>query len=210
MTHHGITLDRIKWLADLGVPASRIARDMGCSAAIIRHRLKNGDPTGGHKGHRKWVEKITEVADLRRQRLGYAEIGKRYGVSGERIRQLLRDYGYPDLLGRVFSPVTPEVYEVRDCPQCHKEFKARKDGDQIFCVQWCRMRHRHIGEGRSIIARRTAGERWASIAIDVSGSETNLRTSYLYAMYALQHDKANPDAWRAVFPRVGKQVAYNK
>ena len=51
-----------------------------------------------------YTKRLKEMIALRDQKVTMTEIAKKYGISRERVRQILSKVGNPDLLGFKFVP----------------------------------------------------------------------------------------------------------
>lgn len=80
-------------------------------------------------------------------------VGKRYGISRERVRQILRDY--PEYMSSPSNMEHPKVKTKRECPECKKSFYRWSFLKQVFCSRDCwlaynRARKRSPEESRDI------------------------------------------------------------
>lgn len=72
-------------------------------------------------------EEILKFAHLTLQ-----EIGEKFGLTRERVRQIFARYGVKKDDCR---PVA--IIEVRKCPRCAKKFKASEKSPRKYCSLWC-------------------------------------------------------------------------
>ena len=113
------------------------------------------------------MSRNAEIIALREQKLAYQEIGDRYGISRERVRQILKEEGRADLCGYSKGPHAPQ-YETRTCRQCPKTFVCRATYYQVFCSRECRSRYitprRRQAFDRMVILR-GQGRSWRQVDI---------------------------------------------
>lgn len=91
---HRITPEQVSTLADRGLSTREIARTLDCSQSTVCCRLKGKYPKPSAIESR-----IADIVAMRMDRKSYREIGEKYGVTRERIRQILVAGGYEWLTG---------------------------------------------------------------------------------------------------------------
>jgi Mor family transcriptional regulator len=84
-------------------------------------------------------EREEKMVALRNKGLSLHAIGKLYGLTRERVRQII--YPQMGLTGRVAVPTVPFIK--RDCKFCSKPFKCKEYSQQKFDSQSCATRYRH-------------------------------------------------------------------
>ena len=108
----------------------------------------------------KWWD---EALEMRHEGLTYEEIGDQFGVTCERVRQVVRDLA-PELQG-VLDRCSPI-----ECLQCGKFVDGPHRRTQKFCSRSCRALYaeNHLTEYESLVLRtvcanREAGKTWCQI-----------------------------------------------
>ena len=110
-----------------------------------------------------------EIAELRRQRFTLQQIASRFGITRERVRQRLKRYGDPGLIGFA-APVhvtrRQQTIErlTRVCENCGASFVAQAASPGRFCSRRCSQVAPHTqfcARAEKIIASRRQGMTWA-------------------------------------------------
>ena len=125
-----------------------------------------------------------EIAELRRRGFTLQQIGSRFGITRERVRQRLKRYGDPGLIGRA-APVhitrRQQTIErlTRVCENCGASFVAQAANPGRFCSQRCfrvASHNQFCALAEKIIKARRQGMTWAQAWI---AAGYNDRRSYM-------------------------------
>ena len=160
-------IEKLKKLASEKKTGSEIALEIGVSPSEIYNQTHK---LGLCLQKRKGVgEHVDEMADMYKNGKTLQEIGEAFGVTRERIRQLLVAH-YPDMKREVNPPLrNAAVKETRTCPTCGTEFETSKSDPRKFCTHECSS----IAKKRTMWTRdkaevimglRQAGYTWSGIA----------------------------------------------
>ena len=115
----------------------------------------------------------------------HKQIGERWGITRERVRQILRAHGYDDLLPHP----RPRIEKI--CPQCGSEFGSkmgiRQAERQIFCNAKCWSAHAasHMTDRErevvtATIRLRSEGKKWREAAGILGFTTDNSGTGLSY------------------------------
>ena len=136
-------------------------------------------------------DKATQMAKLRPEQT-YKQIGEQFGVTNERVRQLLKEHGYDNLLGHVKERIK------KICPECGNDFGANMGiivaEQRKFCNASCfsayvstHMTDREREVVTGALKLRAEGKTWRNAAISLgltgNGPGTGLST-YIKKMAA--------------------------
>ena len=158
---------------EAGTPRGRAAREFHVSISIlggVADRL--GLPRGKQGGGKRDIgNRLDLMIGFRENGLTYAAIGKMYGITRERVRQLLVRANRPEVMGflphtRRERAFTPRLMAI--CKACGAERAyLASQRKPVFCSKRCCS----LGELESVVRRRIAeifearlkGESWASL-----------------------------------------------
>ena len=154
----------IRERVERGMTLQEIAAEIGYGYGHLAHVVKQL----GLKAARpkQSVEKIeankaraAEFAALR-PRLTFEEIGDRYGITRERVRQVLKAHGYTNLLGTHSRP-WKWVRVTRICLHCKTEFQVTPKSRRKFCSRVCGRRYHEKSDlAEKVIELRRSGKTW--------------------------------------------------
>ncbi|MDE2467620.1 MAG: hypothetical protein KGL35_02460, partial [Bradyrhizobium sp.] len=146
-----------------GEKCTVIGSQFGISAARIRmfarvngYALTRG-PNRSSDVSRAMTERNAEIIRLREGGAYYVEIGKQFGVTGERVRQVLRTAGRADLAGWGTLRARHTVTAI--CAACGAAFSHQASQKSNYCGRECRNRHAGVWAPRipEILAMRRGG-----------------------------------------------------
>ena len=123
------------------------------------------------------AERAVKMAALRPEHT-HKQIGERWGITRERVRQILRAHGYDDLLPHP----RPRIEKI--CPQCGSNFGAkmgiRQAETQKFCGTKCFSAHAssHMTDReREVVTAtlklRSEGKKWREVAKTLGFASSN-------------------------------------
>jgi len=134
-------------LRSQGYVIRAIAEELDLAENCVKHACDNAGLKGtiGHLGRKPMPggpldDRNEELRELRRQGLTLREIGDKYGITRERVRQLCVGLPKPDL--RIH----------RDCATCGVEFAGRN------CSKYC---SNECGSVANRLAKRTPESKWS-------------------------------------------------
>ena len=158
-----------------GATISEMASALGVSYQVMRLAVIRLGLAVPRKNIVVPKDRYREVVDLRESGLTYQQIGDRFGVSGECVRQILHSAGRSDLCFRQKrSPCKPRI-EVGECAYCEAPLFRTESAAKVlgnYCGRECYTAMRRKvspTRRRALIAcrRRRAGLAWADIAIEL-------------------------------------------
>ncbi|MGI9503951.1 MAG: hypothetical protein ACR2RE_12960 [Geminicoccaceae bacterium] len=134
----------------------------------------------GQKRADAWRDRRKEVVKLRERDMTGSEIGARFGISHQRIYQILREEGRLDLCGHKKRSSNPPVTQKCSNLPCGKEFTVPYGWRyQQYCCQRCASQHfwsRHSPIDMKLVERilegRRAGIGWNSLSLHLGLKHT--------------------------------------
>ena len=140
-----------------------------CSPSVLRREVeRRGFEVRDQWAHLRGVRhpKIAEIIEQRERKRSYKEIGEQFGLSKERVRQLLHQSGRSDLCGHFLKRVK------RNCPACGREIVVQPSSTKRHCNARCAGEMHPLRVPRAvkealvldIETRRQMGEKWREIA----------------------------------------------
>ena len=156
-----------------GRTVRELSSDFDCSAQTIKkaHALL-GLPINVRVGgpriprpHTRYRAHWPAVIEMRESGMTYQRIGQAFGITRERVRQILHAAGRPDLCG---------VHRAREKPQaiCQQCGEAHERLWSPYCSRQCMKDFRQaayykrdLPKAERIAAMRQEGKRWADVAI---------------------------------------------
>ncbi len=129
------------------------------------------------------------VVEMREQGMTYQRIGDAFGITRERIRQVLNLSGRPDLIG--WSVRKARALPLQTCPQCEAEY----EGTREFCSRACRVAfqkesfyRRDLPRAERIASFREKGRAWVDVA-RMTGFQSGPACQSWLTKFAQTHDR---------------------
>lgn len=133
--------------------ASKSMADYIAKARAAYHRDKNA---------RRYA-RAADMAAMRPEKT-YEEIGALYGMTRERVRQILRMHGFDDAIGRKNGPSISVAQHCEDCGRPH-EVSRRASSEKWTCRRCIRKRRSKVFQlAPQMLAMRQAGAKWKDVA----------------------------------------------
>lgn len=169
------------------------------SAALRKFGIKLARPY--RKVRLAFYEERAETINFLRQYQTLREIGERYGISRERVRQIIAATGGPS-----YSEVRHLARVPWTCAECGKKEMLPPYRAKIVRMHPACFRAAVLRRGKEVVDARLAGKRWLEIAAERRPNSSSSRTNYtneaLQARRYLRSIDAPPSLWEAVFPGV--------
>lgn len=160
----------------LGVTTNLVSRAAKHLGLKIKRPSRYAPQTPKNYGnqHRGWWPAAIEMRE--NGKATYQQIGDAFGVSRERIRQILLVAGRRDLMSRKYVNRARET-PIYNCAQCEKPYAVQPSHFTVFCSKECgvafrakELYKRDLPRAEKILARRQAGKTWELTAAYVGFS----------------------------------------
>lgn len=193
-----------------------VAQDFGLSFSGALKILKRNKIPRRQSGVRKGSvprDKVrdADIAARRGNKETYKSIGDIYGITRERVRQILHEIDRQDLCfrrktewiekeceicGTVFSGLPSKVKNLKTCsPDCAHQILANRFRDNI------------LGRGKPIVNERLAGKTWHEIGRARGLSKNNISQLFRDAHYVVDRGDYTPGQVGIIFPGFGSTAA---